>query len=144
MWVSATRLLLSSPVHAPAFFRGSLGAARAARDVEGFVEGALHVSVRGELFTVSAWATPRAMATFRDGPVHAELMPKIVRWAKEGAYSSWDDDAMPSMREVRRRLAEAPSFGRMPVSSTDGWRASLPPLGTPGLTYPIRPPRTAR
>ena len=107
MLVSVTRLQLRSLRYFPMFLWYAMASARQARRAPGFVGGWLGgESIKGN-WTVTAWDSADAMRAFRNSGPHLKVMPKLLRWCDESAYTHWEqaDAGVPSGAEAYERLA---------------------------------------
>lgn len=110
--VVVTRTRMARARYLPLFARDSLRAGLQARRSAGYVAGALGVARGPEFWTITVWEDVRAMGAYRDSGAHAEVMPRLTGWAKDGSFTVWQtgDHALPSWEEVRRRVGDSQHF----------------------------------
>lgn len=139
VYVSSTRLVVR-PRALPAFLRNVEAVQAQVRGTDGFLGGALLAEPRLAFWTMTAWDGPRAMRAFRDGGVHAQVMPLLAEVGAEAAYVGWwqDDAALPPWAEVHRRFLTAATFTplRRPSRRHQQRRVPAPRLG---LSRPLSP-----
>jgi hypothetical protein len=137
--VAVTRTRMAHLRFVPPFARDSLRVALHARRAPGFVTGALRIASGPEFWTMTVWEDGRAMHRFVSGGVHAEVMPRMAKWAAEASMSGWPTDewALPTWAEAQRRLEAAPRFARLDETIGEVVRAA--PRRSAGVRLPAAP-----
>ena len=102
--VSITRLKLRHWWTVPAFLRAAGASASQLRDTPGFVDGYLAFNSGHVYWTVSLWASKKAMQSYRFADAHGEAMKKVPGWCSEAAVATLDlaVAAAPSPGEIVR------------------------------------------
>lgn len=146
--VTATRFRVSKGRYLPRFLKGSIDAARQARQSPGFLGGKLRAEpVGGAYWTLTVWQSGRDMVAFRDSGVHAVLMPKLAKWASEAIFGVWASETseLPGWDAVCRRVAEHPNFAALEHPTAAHLAQRFDPTSRLGFDLPIpRPGRIAR
>ena len=139
VYVSSTRLVVRLRA-LPAFFRSVEAVQRELRRAEGFLGGALLAEPRLVFWTLTAWDGPRAMRAFRDGGVHARVMPLLAEVGAEAAYVGWwqDEATLPPWEEVHRRFLAAATFTPVARPNRRHRERRIPPPRF-GLPRPLPP-----
>ncbi len=108
MFVSVTRLQLRSLRYLPMFLWYAMASARQARRSPGFVGGWLGGEGIMGKWTATVWESADAMRAFRNSGPHLKVMPKLLRWCDESAYTHWEqaDATVPSGAVAYERLAQ--------------------------------------
>src|SRR5262245_52783969 len=106
-FVSVTRLHMASAFRLPQFLWSSLAVGRQARRARGFVGGWLGNDAERGFWTVTVWDSAAAMQAFRNGGRHVKVMPKLLHWADEAAYTHWEqpDPVIPDAQAAYDGLA---------------------------------------
>jgi hypothetical protein len=138
--VVATRMRVGKLQDVPRFLRGSLAAGRQASGSPGLLGGRLRAEMPGVYWTLTVWESGRDMAAFRDGGVHAILVPRLAGWASEAVFGVWTTDStdVPSWAEAARRVAEQPNFAPLDNPSQTHQAERVTPARRRGLDLPIR------
>lgn len=138
--VVATRMKVGRLRDVPRFLRGSLAAGRQASKSPGLLGGRLRAELPGVYWTLTLWESGRDMAEFRDGGVHAILVPRLAGWASEAVFGVWtlDSSDVPSWAEAARRVAEQPNFAPLDNPSPSHRSGLVKPARRMGLDLPIR------
>src|SRR4051812_9259883 len=110
--VVATRMKVARWRDMPRFLRGSMAAGRQARRSPGLLGGRLRAAAPGVYWTLTVWDSARDMQAFRDGGVHAILVPRLAGWASEAVFGVWNSTSakLPTWSEASRHIAEHPNF----------------------------------
>lgn len=96
--VSITRLKLNHWWLVPTFLRHAGASARQISATPGFVDGYLAFSSGHTYWTVSLWASKKAMRAFSLAGAHAEAMKRTPGWCKEASVAT-----------IEMRVPQAPS-----------------------------------
>src|ERR1700678_1470899 len=115
MFTSVTRLRVRSFLNLPAFLWMTLRVQRQTRRAPGFLGGRLLVDNLHTYWTLTAWEDEKAMKAFRGSGSHARVMPKLVEWCDEAAYTHWAtaNDAIPEWPEAYERLLNEGKLSRV-------------------------------
>ncbi|MCW2800505.1 MAG: hypothetical protein JWQ70_1977 [Aeromicrobium sp.] len=142
--VVATRMKFARWRDMPRFLRGSLAAGRQASRSPGLLAGRLRAEAPGVYWTLTMWASPRDMRAYRDGGVHAILVPRLAGWASEAVFGVWQTDAsrLPTWAEASRRIADQPNFAPLDRPSESHRNAQFTLARRVGLDLPIRASRS--
>jgi hypothetical protein len=137
--VVATRTVL--PVrYIPAFLWGCLLCSFQARRTPGHITEALAVSPRRMSFwTLSVWADSAAMNAFRNSGAHAKFLPRLPRWAREGATTAWQtsDDRLPTWAEAQSQFEQRSHMMPLRRPGPNQLNQHIPPLSGPMLKAPF-------
>ncbi len=108
MVVSVTRLRLRSLRYFPVFLWYAMASARQARQAPGFIGGWLGGENVKANWTATVWESMEAMRAFRNSGAHLKVMPKLMRWCDESAFTHWEqaDATVPNGAEAYERLAK--------------------------------------
>ena len=81
----------------------------------GFLSGGLLVDARYTFWTLTVWESERAMKAFRGSGTHAKVMPRLVEWCDEAAYTHWAPNSAtaPSWPEAHERLVSEGRLSRV-------------------------------
>lgn len=144
--VVATRMKVARWRDMPRFLRGSVAAGRQARRSSGLLAGRLRAEAGGVYWTLTVWDSPQDMHAFRDGGVHAILVPRLAGWASEAVFGVWTTDSreLPTWAEASRYIAEHPNFAPLDHPSEAHRDAQVIPARRMGLDLPLRPSRTSQ
>ena len=141
--VVATRMKVARWRDMPRFLRGSMAAGRQARRSPGLLGGRLRAEPSGVYWTLTVWSSARDMQAFRDGGVHAILVPRLAGWASEAVFGVWTTESseLPTWSEASRRIAEHPNFAPLDHPSAAHRDAQVIPARRMGLDLALRPSR---
>ncbi|HZW92952.1 MAG TPA: DUF3291 domain-containing protein [Candidatus Eremiobacteraceae bacterium] len=72
-------------------------------------------------WTLSVWESEKSMKAFRGAGPHARVMPKLVEWCDEAAYTHWisADDSIPEWLEAYDHLVSDGRLSRVARPSQD-------------------------
>jgi hypothetical protein len=138
--VVATRMKVRKLRDIPRFLRGSLAAGRQASESPGLLGGRLRAELPDVYWTLTVWESGRDMAAYRDGGVHAILVPRLAGWASEAVFGVWTTEStdVPSWAEASRRIAEQPNFAPLDNPSQTHQAERVTRARRFGLELPIR------
>jgi hypothetical protein len=121
MLASVTRLRVRSLLNLPAFLRMTFLVLRQTARAPGFLGGRLLVDNLHTYWTLTAWENEKAMKAFRGSGAHARVMPMLVEWCDEAAYTHWitADDSLPEWPEAYNRLVIEGKLSRVARPSLD-------------------------
>ena len=114
-FVSVTRLHMASVFRLPQFLWSSLAVGRQARRAPGFVGGWLGNDAERGFWTVTVWDSATAMRAFRNRGRHVKVMPKLLQWADEAAYTHWEqpEATVPGGNAAYERLAGGGTLSKL-------------------------------
>jgi hypothetical protein len=144
MVASVTRLRVRSAFLLPIFLWKTFRAQRQVVRASGFVGGRLLVDVKRTYWTMTVWENEKAMKAFRGSGAHAAVMPKLVDWCDEAAYTHWDafNEAVPEWPEAYDRLVKQGRLSRVALPSPDHEARRFPaPRLSPLIGQELKPAR---
>jgi len=98
----------------------TLLAQRQIRRAPGFLGGRLLIDNLHTYWTLTAWQDEKAMKAFRGAGAHSRVMPKLVAWCDEAAYTHWmAADSIPEWPEAYERLVSDGRLSRVAQPSQD-------------------------
>lgn len=115
MLASVTRLRVRSLMFLPAFLWRTFQSQRQVVRAPGFLGGRLLVDCRMTFWTLTVWDSEQAMRRFRGAGAHARVMPRLVEWRDEAAYSHWTPtaDPIPAWKEAYEQLVAEGKLSRV-------------------------------
>jgi hypothetical protein len=121
MLASVTRLRVRSVRDLPAFLWMTFLVQRQTRRAPGFLGGRLLIDNLHTYWTLTAWENEKAMKAFRGSGPHAGVMPKLVEWCDEAAYTHWigADDSIPEWLDAYEHLVKEGRSSRVARPSQD-------------------------
>jgi len=121
MLASVTRLRVRSVRNLPAFLWMTFLVLRQTSRTVGFLGGRILIDNLHTYWTLTAWENETAMKAFRGSGPHAGVMPKLVEWCDEAAYTHWigADDSIPEWLEAYDHLVSDGRLSRVALPSRD-------------------------
>jgi len=121
MFISVTRLRVRSLLNLPAFLWMTLLVQRQTAHASGFLGGKLLVANLRTYWTLTVWENESATKAFRGSGSHARVMPKLVEWCDEAAYTHWNatTESLPEWPEAYNRLVNEGRLSRVAHPSPD-------------------------
>ncbi len=121
MLASVTRLRVRSIRNLPAFLWMTFLAQRQIIHAPGFLGGRLLIDNLHTYWTLTAWESEKAMKAFRGSGPHARVMPRLVEWCDEAAYTHWiaADNSIPEWLEAYDHLVSDGRLSRVARPSRD-------------------------
>ncbi len=115
MFISVTRLRVRRWIDLPPFLWWTRSAQSQVLKAPGFVGGRLLVDRHRTFWTLTAWENERAMKAYRGSGAHSQVMPKLMRWCDEAAYTHWEaaDSQVPSWPEAYQQLLRSARLSRV-------------------------------
>lgn len=115
MLASVTRLRVRSFRNLPSFLWMTFLTQRQTKRATGFLGGRLLIDNLYTYWTSTAWESEKAMKAFRGSGPHARVMPKLVEWCDEAAYTHWlaADDSIPEWTEAYDHLVKDGRLSRV-------------------------------
>ncbi|PRY11299.1 hypothetical protein CLV24_11194 [Pontibacter ummariensis] len=93
VFVSATRLRVSSVFHLPAFFLANEATVKQLSQSPGFLGGKELIDKHLTFWTLTRWQDAAAMKALRNAAPHREAMQKLPLWCNEASYVHWTNDS---------------------------------------------------
>ena len=115
MFVSVTRLRVRRFIDLPVFLWKTQLAKRQVIRVPGFLGGKLLVDAHRTYWTLTVWESERAMKAYRGSGAHSGVMPRLVEWCDEAAYTHWEstDATVPNWSEAYEHLVSTGRLSRV-------------------------------
>jgi len=109
IFVSVTRLRISSLRFMPHFGLLILATRRQVRAAQGFLRGSLLADRQLVFWTLTHWDSADSMRAYMLGGSHREAMPRLVNWCDEASVVHWEapDDTPLSWPEADQRMRES-------------------------------------
>jgi heme-degrading monooxygenase HmoA len=142
MIISVTRLRVRRARHLPPFLWWTYRSQRQVMRANGFRGGRLLVDAHRTFWTLTAWEDERTMKAFRGSGAHSKVMPRLVHWCDEAAYSHWvaPNDKIADWPEAYERLVSDGKLSRVANPSADhSARRFAPPRLKPLIGQDIKP-----
>jgi len=142
MFVSVTRLRVRRLIDLPQFLWKTQFAKGQATKAPGFLGGRLLVDAHRVYWTLTAWESERAMKAYRGSGAHAGVMPRLVEWCDEAAYTHWEspDATVPDWPEAYDRLVSSGKLSRVAhPSPAHEARQFAPPRLHPLIGQQLKP-----
>ena len=144
MLASVTRLRVRSLMYLPAFLWQTFLSQRQVVRAPGFFGGRLLVDRKRTYWTLTVWQDERAMKAFRGSAPHAKVMPRLVEWCNEAAYTHWaaSGDSVPSWQEAYEHLIAEGRLSRVAhASASHDARQFAEPRLNPLIGLDLKPQR---
>jgi len=90
MFVSVTRLRVRRFIDLPVFLWKTQLAKRQVIRVPGFLGGKTSGGWASHVLDLTVWESDRAMKAYRGSGAHSGVMPRLVEWCDEAAYTHWE------------------------------------------------------
>jgi hypothetical protein len=142
MFISVTRLRVRRFVYLPQFLWKTQLAKRQVVKASGFLGGRLLVDAHRAYWTLTVWVSEKVMKAYRGVGAHAGVMPRLIDWCDEAAYTHWEspDAAIPEWTEAYDRLVNSGKLSRVAhPSPAHEARQFAPPRLHPLIGQKLKP-----
>ena len=121
MIASVTRLRVQSFAYLPAFLWMTFRSQRQVCRAAGFAGGRLLIDSNRTFWTLTVWEDEHAMRQFRGSGAHAQVMPRLVQWCDEAAYTHWTvaESVVPEWGDAYQHLVNNGRLSRVAHPSAD-------------------------
>lgn len=130
VFISVTRLRLSSILHLPVFFIKNEKVIKQLKHSDGFISGKLLVDKHLTFWTLTLWESETHMKAFRNSFNHKKAMPRLPGWCDEASYTHWlsEKTELPDWNEIHAKLSQYAKYTKVKKPSQAHSNKIIPPI----------------